>query len=372
MPDPYIIYTAAHAHFPDTEPLGGGKAVADYLCRERPNWKILSPQSLGLALKKPLADMSELQYAKFCRQFQRACTAEILKQNPKKCAVLINDISEGPDFRTLGERGYRLATIWHVDVVEYFTKFYLRGLVQPATAARWSRFRHLPDMLKLVFHKQADCVRYCRHHIVPSAPMRDMILRCYPDCPAGNIVVLPWGNIATTPTAATTALPATEEEFVIMTLSRLSPEKGIERLLAALPKVTGQFRVWICGAPAYMKGKRYEQKLRRMAGPRVEFRGHVTGERKAALLQRADVFVSPSLHESYGLTIAEAEGAGCQIISHQHYGAKGRVVDCSSPRQLAEALNEFIRAGRMPKQLTANRSDAANQITALLAGMAAD
>ena len=136
---------------------------------------------------------------------------------------------------------------------------------------------------------------------------------------------------------------------VIMTLSRLSPEKGIERLLEAMRFVEGNVRVWICGAPAYMKGKRYERKLRRMADKRVEFLGHVTGDHKASLLQRADVFVSPSRHESYGLTIAEAQAAGCRVISHCHYGATGTIVDCSKPRALATVLSETIASGRTVK-----------------------
>jgi glycosyltransferase involved in cell wall biosynthesis len=393
-----ILYTAAHAHFPDTEPLGGGKAVADYLCRGQPNWTLLSPKSLGLlsdggprsvvatskewtrqsASLHHLADLTELQYARFCRQFERAATTEILRHNPADYIVLANDISEGPDFRALGERGYRIATIWHVDVVEYFTKFYLRELVRPETAANWSRFKHMPDVLKLVFHKQADCVRHSRLHIVPSEPMRDMILRCYPDCPREKIAVLPWGNLAvghasrlsTSSTDKRDACPTiSDNDFVIMTLSRLSPEKGIERLLAALPHVTGNVRVWICGAPAYMKGKRYEKKLRRMADGRVEFLGHVTGNRKAALLHRADLFVSPSRHESYGLTIAEAEAAGCRILSHHHYGAKGRVVNCDDPRTIADAIDAMLREGRVPKTLTTAPSDTAERMAALLANL---
>ena len=142
-----VLYSAAHADFPDTEPLGGGKAAADYLIRE---WReqnlfpltVLSPKSLRLRLPKPLAQLSELQYARFCREFERAATAEILKRDPQQCVVLSNDISEGPDFRALGERGYRIVTIFHVDVVEYFTRFYLRGLVRPETAARFRWWLH--------------------------------------------------------------------------------------------------------------------------------------------------------------------------------------------------------------------------------------
>src|SRR5437773_884325 len=84
-----IIYTAAHAHFPDAEPLGGGKAVADFLCREQPSWTVLSPKTTGLfsdggprsvvaessqrtRRSASLHNLTELQYARFCRQFERA------------------------------------------------------------------------------------------------------------------------------------------------------------------------------------------------------------------------------------------------------------------------------------------------------------
>ena len=242
--------------------------------------------------------------------------------------------------------------------------------------ARFRWFRAMPDVLRLVFEKQYECVRHSAHIVVPSAPMREMILRCYPWCAAEKIAVMPWGNIAEHASAGTAVppYPLTEDEIVIITLSRLSPEKGIERLLAALPHANmhgKNLRVFICGGAAYMKGRAYEQKLRRLAAKvtsaRVEFTGHVTGERKAALLRRADIFVSPSKHESYGLTIAEALAAGCRVISHHHYGAEGEVVDCDHPKALAGVINAMVAEGRTPKTETqACKSTAAETLAALL------
>lgn len=372
----HVVYAAAHAEWPDTEPLGGGKAVADYLIRE---WRttnpfpltVLSPRSLGLPVTIPLTELSEWAYARFCRQFERAATAAIRQHAAPDCVVLTNDISEGPDFATLGADGYRIASIWHVDVVEYFTRFYLRNLVSPVTLARMRSFGWLPDVLRLVFEKQRRCVEHSTRLIVPSTPMKDLIRRCYPFCPGERITVLPWGNIALT--APVAPHPAPADEFVILTLSRLSPEKGIERLLAALPLVTGhKLRIFIAGAPAYMKGRRYERRLRRLASRLpcpVEFTGHVTGHAKAALLQRADLFVSPSFHESYGLTIAEAEAAGCPVISHQHHGARGEIVDCADPRQLAHAIHRAVARVRQPRTTGPAKSAAATQLAALLAGL---
>ncbi|HUJ70970.1 MAG TPA: glycosyltransferase family 4 protein, partial [Verrucomicrobiae bacterium] len=403
----------------------GGKAVADYLIRE---WRekqpfpltVLSPRSLGLfgnnapssqaavaallrsadgcgdnqqnrrfaeaprqrPIPKSLAAMSELEYARFCREFERAATNEILKRDPKRCVVLSNDISEGPDFRALGERGYRIVTIFHVDVVEYFTRFYLRGVVRPEALARFHWFRLMPDVLRLVFEKQYECVRNSARIVVPSAPMKDVILRCYPWCPTEKIVVLPWGNIAAEAKSNSAVIDRpysiAEDEIVIITLSRLSPEKGIERLLTALPflNTSGRkARVFICGGAAYMNGRKYEKRLRRVAAKvtnvPIEFTGHVVADQKAALLQRADIFVSPSKHESYGLTIAEALSAGCRVVSHRHYGAEGAVVDCSDPRALARVLSGMIAEGRTPKTRsgTCTPSQAAGKLADLLAAI---
>jgi glycosyltransferase involved in cell wall biosynthesis len=383
--NPEVIYTAAHAEFPDSEPLGGGKAVADWLIRE---WQrehafpvaILSPRSLHLQLPKPLTQMNELAYARFCREFERATTEEIMKRSPRECVVLSNDVSEGPNFAALGKRGYRVVTIFHVDVVEFFTKFYLRDVVRPDMVAKFRRFSILPDVLRLVFEKQYDCVRQSEHIIVPSSPMRETILRCYPWCDPRKVMVLPWGNIHEINTTRPVVVPyqIAEDEFVIMTLSRISPEKGIERLLAAMSQVKPRdlkLRVFICGSPAYMRGRAYGRKLRRLAArvtnARVEFTGHVTGELKAALLRRADLFVSTSRHESYGLTIEEARAAGCRVISHPHYGASGIVVDCADTGAFAAAINEAIAAGRTRRETTCTRrSEAARKLERLLLNVA--
>lgn len=375
----HLLYAAAHAEFPDNEPLGGGKAVADYLIREwqthRPfPFTVLSPRAVGvLGNGASLTDLGERAYARFCRAFEQACTRKILTHDPARTVVLANDISEGPDVARLAQHGFRVVTIVHVDVVEYFTKFYLRDWIKPEWLTRWNSYRWLPDLLQLVFQKQLDCARHSARLVVPSAPMQDVLRRCYPFCPAAKIQVLPWGNVARP--AIPSPLPYAADEFVILTLSRLSPEKGIERLLAALPFLQGRCRVLIAGAAAYMNGKTYEHRLRRLAArvskTPVEFLGHVTGSHKAALLQRADLFISPSRHESYGLTVAEAAAVGCPIITHHHYGAVGTVIDCTQPTALARAIDQFIAArprAKVPAWSATNH--AATRLAELLQGMA--
>jgi glycosyltransferase involved in cell wall biosynthesis len=86
--------------------------------------------------------------------------------------------------------------------------------------------------------------------------------------------------------------------------------------------------VWlfICGEPAFMNGRRYAHRLKSLAARlkkvRVVFPGYVTGARKRAFFALASVYLFPSSHESYGLTLMEALSAGLPAISRDHAGAR--------------------------------------------------
>jgi hypothetical protein len=196
-----ILYTAAHGGFSrEAAPLGGGAAICDRLVEEwtrtRPfNFRLITPSILGPSAPagKQIVHFKETDYAQFSRAFERAATDEILRHDPASTVVLSNDVSEGPDFERLSQRGFRVFTIYHVDVVAYVAAIYGRGWIAPETTVRWyPRLRRLlPEMAKLVWEKQALSVRYSQGLIVPSAGMRDVLERCYPSHPP--IHVLPWG-----------------------------------------------------------------------------------------------------------------------------------------------------------------------------------
>jgi glycosyltransferase involved in cell wall biosynthesis len=54
----------------------------------------------------------------------------------------------------------------------------------------------------------------------------------------------------------------------------------------------------------------------------VEFPGHVTGARKQAFFRMADLYVFPSRHESYGLTLMEALAAGLPAVAVESDGTR--------------------------------------------------
>ena len=76
--------------------------------------------------------------------------------------IVVNDVSEAPTLEALAAAGYPILSIWHVDVVDYFNKLYLRRIVAPEKLTKLhERMRSvgadwmLPDVLNLVFEKAA-------------------------------------------------------------------------------------------------------------------------------------------------------------------------------------------------------------------------
>lgn len=375
-----ILYTAAHGGFSrESVPLGGGAAVCEHLVAEwtrtRPfELRTLTPSILGAAAPtgRDLVRFGERDYARFCRDFERACTQEILRHDPATTRVLVNDVSEGPDFAALAARGFQIFTIYHVDVVAYVASIYFRGWIKPEATVRWYRRIgvFLPEMAKLVWAKQEASVIHSRGMIVPSEGMRDVMLRCYPQCASEKIHVLPWGIWDTgdpvSPDALRAEFGVPHNARVLLTLSRISPEKGQDLLLEALldwerradyPETP--LWVFICGDAAFMQGVRFLEKLKGLAArlrrTRVSFPGYVTGVRKRAFFALADLYVFPSRHESYGLTLLEALAAGLPAVCLDHHGARSVMREefgaLVNPRELRPAIARLLADDNLRKQM---------------------
>ncbi|MDX6770116.1 MAG: glycosyltransferase family 4 protein [Elusimicrobiota bacterium] len=399
-----LVFVGSHIGYPmERTPLGGGAMVGLQLVR---HWKPDATWALTVLGSGPevpaagveyvriagredgLVDLGELEYARFCREFEEGATDWILERAgthpPADTVVVVNDISEGPTLSRLTARGYRVVSIWHVDVVDYFNKLYLRRFFAPENLTRLhERLRSagadwvLPDVLNLVFDKQRETVAHSRRMIVPSQAMADTIVRCYGELVGEDelrrrLLVVPWGVWSETP-AEGDANRAEDlrdyneigpDTFVLMTLSRISPEKGVHLLLEALRlmEVNGELegkdlRLFICGEPAFMQGQAYMRKVRQAASRlkkvKVVFPGYLDGASKRAYFKLAHLFVSPSVHESYGLNVVEAMHAGLPVLASDHYGVRdtlppdaGRLVHYPSPRKapplLAAALREML------------------------------
>ncbi len=378
-----IIMTAAHGGFnSEKTPLGGGAAICEHLIS---SWKdddslelIVTgpgPNNANLPnyrhiniLDVPPSSLNEFKYAKFSRAFEQAQNELIIKEHPD--AVLTHDIAEAPGFAELSRFGIPCVPIFHVDVADFFCRMYLKEMVSPALAERFmKRFRScpfIPDVVRLVFDKQAESASNCPRLIVPSHGMADVLANTYPSLNKDRIAVIPWGA---------PEHPCSEEEIekaqkeleqkynigdnpVIATLSRISPEKGQEVLLDAISlcekKNYLKPTVFICGEAAFMQGRKFMEHLHKKAAKlktRVIFPGHLGGAYKAAMLRRADIFVSASHHESYGLTTMEAMKHGTAVIACDTYGSRetvdpscGVIISNGSQarKELAFAINMLL------------------------------
>jgi glycosyltransferase involved in cell wall biosynthesis len=370
-----ILYTAAHGGFRQSVPLGGGATICDLLVDE---WSRTKPFDFRLIRPnvdaRQIVHFNERDYGRFSREFERYSTEEILKHDPRDTVVLANDVSEGPDFAALRE--YRVFTIYHVDVVAYVADIYFRGWVRPETTVKLYRRLGwaMPSISKLVWEKQEASVRFSKGLIMPSEGMKDVMLRSYPECPPEKIHVLPWG--VSDPSYAGDAVPLRYEfnipdhARILLTLSRISPEKGQDLLLERLIAWERQadypsepLWLFICGEAAFMQGFSYLERLRalakRLKKTRVIFPGYVTGDRKKAFFALADLYVFPSRHESYGLTLMEALAAGVPAVCLDHHGARGvmkeefgAVVPLSG---LIPAIKRLLGDEELPKMRVAAR-----------------
>jgi glycosyltransferase involved in cell wall biosynthesis len=338
------------------------------------------------------AQLSRLEYAQFCRRFEAAATDYLQTQSnsspSSRVVVLSNDISEGIDFRRVSRMGIPIVTIFHVDVADFFSRMYLRLKGPPVfpvrlhnalSALRVSGF--LPDVLRLVFEKQRDCVLYSSRLVVPSEEMANTLKLSYGEAAFQKTAVFPWGGweeefseleVEREVVRARREFGIQPEAVTLLTLSRISPEKGIDRLLNALLLWENQrhglpacslvavkpedVHVLICGDAAFMDGQVFAQKLKRLASKlrkiRVSFPGQVGGARKRALFRLAVFYVFPSRHESYGLTLVEALRQGVPVLSSEGFGTRhlvqpsyGRVVDLNgreAPADLLKALQDLV------------------------------
>lgn len=95
------------------------------------------------------------------------------------------------------------------------------------------------------------------------------------------------------------------------------------------------------------------EELKRIAGPNVEFTGFVSDQELHSLYTQASVYVQASLHEGFGLSVAEAMSAGC-IPVVARVGALPEVVgDCgvysqsNAPADIACAIKNGLAAPAM-------------------------
>jgi glycosyltransferase involved in cell wall biosynthesis len=155
------------------------------------------------------------------------------------------------------------------------------------------------------------------------------------------------------------------EEPVVLCVGRMTPQKGQATLLRALCAARpAQARLLFAGDGPERDG------LERLAhdlglGARVAFLG--TRPDVPDLLRAADVLALPSLHEGFGLVVAEALATGIPVVASRvgplpeilRHGETGFLVASGDPGQLSASLTELLSRPDLRREMAAHsRADA--------------
>lgn len=144
----------------------------------------------------------------------------------------------------------------------------------------------------------------------------------------------------------------------ILFLGRVNWEKGLDRLIPALPYVPDMHLV-IAGNDE----ENYRPTLDALAGKygvseRLTFVGPVLGAGKTALLKHAILLVLPSYSENFGIVVLEAMAVGCPVVVTPEVGAADIVTKTGAglvlngnPEVLGKGINEMLLNSQLLKEM---------------------
>lgn len=115
-------------------------------------------------------------------------------------------------------------------------------------------------------------------------------------------------------------------EKLLFFIGRITPEKGVQVLLHALPSLRRRYP----NVRLLVAGKNSEQMQPLVdelgIGEAVELLGFIDSETRNCLYRAVDAAIFPSLYEPFGIVALEAMAAGCNVIASD-VGGLGEVVD---------------------------------------------
>lgn len=109
-----------------------------------------------------------------------------------------------------------------------------------------------------------------------------------------------------------------KHQNVVLSLGRIHPKKGLDRLIRAWAQVEDRYPDWclrLVGNAEVGHDTELATLATNLGLKRVEIRPAVYGEAKWQMFQETDLFVLPTLNENFGITVAEALACEIPVIS---------------------------------------------------------
>jgi glycosyltransferase involved in cell wall biosynthesis len=280
---------------------------------------------------------------------------------------LFNSVIEGN--RTLEARARRLAEVHTYDLIhvhDWLTAsagialkhaWKVPLIVTMHATERGRHQSHLPNTISHQINQVEWEVCYEAWRIIVCSGYMSGELRGYFDIPADKISIIPNGidpkplqNCPEDEIKRLRNLYAPQGEKLLFFVGRITPEKGLQVLMRAMPLIlqsTSEVRLLVAGKNSeQMKPLVEELKI----GPHVELLGFISDEKRNCLYGAVEAAVFPSLYEPFGIVALEAMAAGCNVIVSDvgglsevvHHGYTGLTAMTNNPQSLANAVLELF------------------------------
>ena len=197
------------------------------------------------------------------------------------------------------------------------------------------------------FYKSEKRSLKSAQHVIVTSEFTARRLADY-DVSADRITVIEPG---TEPAPLASGTAAEAGPVSLLAVASVTPRKGYPDLLKALEPLTDLDWRLDCVGGLEMDRGHADAVLAQAApfGARVRFHGALPSDALPGLYNRADLFVSPSHYEGYGMAIAEAAAAGLPVLAASGgavpfttAGKAARLVAPGDVRAMSEALRDLI------------------------------
>lgn len=269
------------------------------------------------------------------------CTGLLKRRWRRERPDVVHIVTEGP----LGWSAVLAARALNIPVVSDFhtnfhqyTAHYGLGLLMPV-ALRYLRALHNRTRLTLVPTRalavELECQGFLRLEVLERGIDTDLF---HPRHRRADLREA-WG--------------AGVDDPVMLMVSRVAPEKNLPLALRAYERAREQ----VPGVRMVVVGDGPARKAFATAHPDVHFAGMQTGAPLAEHYASADIFLFPSLSETFGNVTLEAMASGLAVVAFDYAAAREHIVDGRNGRTVACSDDDsFIRAAT---ELAAGRAQAA-------------
>jgi len=165
------------------------------------------------------------------------------------------------------------------------------------------------------------------------------------------------GNLIQTnffvPPEATQSKPNFTKKVIFLSICLLNKAKGIDYLLKATQNLKEKYAEYftvLIGGDGLEKEQLQSQAREYNITGNCQFLGNLSREQVRDYMQQCDVFILPSLHETFGIVLGEAMSCGKPVISTYCGGPEfivtyntGILVNPSDEIALAQAMEKFIK-----------------------------